>query len=188
MKHEFTVIEELDCPLPVAVAAYLDCEHYLHLHKGLTDSLEVLKVDGFKVTVRQSWKAFGIKLGHDKTGEYLPPAEFRIYDVVPAPRWIPSVHHLIDIKTRLRYAAVPERDATAMTFDVALDMPFWLLPLRGLLQRLIERMHAQQNAEDLAMIKRREKLVGRENLLAVYLRPHHFCYHKDEFVKRFGRG
>lgn len=186
MKHEFTVVEELDCPLPVAVAAYLDCEHYLYLHKGLTDSLEIIKVDGFKITVRQSWKAFGIKLGHDKTGEYLPPAEFRIYDVVPAPRWIPSVHHLVDIKTRLRYAAAAERDATAMTFDVELDLPFFLWPLRGFLQRLIERMHAQQNAEDMGMIKRREKLVGRENLLAAYLRPHHFSYHKDEFLKRFG--
>ena len=187
MKHAFSVVEELDCPLPVAVAAYLDCEHFLFLHRSLTDSLEVVKVDGFKITVRQSWKAFGLKLGHDKTGEYFPPAEFRIYDVIPSPRWFPSVHHLIDITTRLRYAAVPERDATMMTFDVVLDMPFWLWPLRGFLQRLIERMHSAQNAEDLAMIKRREKSVGRENLLNVYLRDHHFCYHKDAFVKHFGK-
>ena len=187
MIHRFTVVEELDCPLAVAVAAYLDCEHYIHLHRSLTDSLEVVKVDGFKVTVRQTWKALGLKLGHDKTGEYVPPAEFLIYDVVPAPKWFPSVHHVLDIRTRLRYTPVPERDSTMMTFDVELGLPFWLWPLRGLLQRLIERLHAQQNAEDLAMIKRRERLVGRENLLAVYLKDHHFCYHKDEFLKHFGR-
>lgn len=186
MKHRFTVVAELDCPLPVAVAAYLDCEHYLFLHRSLTDSLEIVKVDGLKVTVRQSWKALGLKLGHDKTGEYLPPAEFRIYDVVPAPRWFPSVHHVVDVATRLRYAAVPERDATLMTFEVELGLPIWLWPLRGLLQRLIERMHAAQNAEDLAMIKRRERLIGRKNLLSAYLRDHHFCYHKDEFVRHFG--
>lgn len=186
MKHRFTVAEELDCPLAVAVAAYLDCEHYLYLHRSLTDSLEIMKVDGLKITVRQSWKAFGLKLGHDKTGEYLPPSEFRIYGVTPAPRWFPSVHHFVDITTRLRYAAVPERDATMMTFDVELGLPFWLWPARGLLQRLIETLHAAQNAEDLAMIRRRERLVGRENLLAAYLRDHHFCYHKDEFLKHFG--
>jgi hypothetical protein len=185
VRHSFRVVEELDCPLAVAVAAYLDCEHYLYLHRSLTDSLEIVRAEGFRITVRQSWKALGLRLGHEKTGEYVPPAEFLIYDVVPSPRWIPSVHHLVDIRTRLRYEAVPERDATRMIFDVDLGLPFWLWPLRGFLQRLIERLHAAQNAEDLAMIKRRESLVGRANLLAAYLRPGHFCYHKDEFVRRF---
>lgn len=186
MRHSFTVVEELDCPLAVAVAAYLDCEHYLHLHRGLTDSLEILEADGFKIRVRQSWKALGLKLGHEKTGEYVPPAEFLIYDVLPSPRWLPSIHHLVGIRTRLRYEAVSGRDATRMTFDVDLDMPFWLAPARRFLQGLIERLHAAQNAEDMAMIKRRERLFGRENLLAAYLRPGHFCYHKDEFLRRFG--
>ena len=187
VKHRFTVVDELDCSVAVSVAAYLDCEHYVFLHRSLTDSVELVKVDGLKVTVRQSWKAFGLKLGHDKTGEYVPPAEFLIYDVVPAPRWFPSVHHVMDIKTRLRYTPVAGRDATLMTFDVELDLPFFLWPLRGFLQRLVERLHAQQIVEDMDMIKRREKLVGRENLLAVYLKDHHFCYHKDEFLKHFGR-
>lgn len=187
MRHAFTVVEELDAPLAVSVAAYLDCEHYVYLHRSLTDSVEILKVDGLKVTVRQTWKALGLKLGHDKTGEYFPPSEFRIYDVKPAPWWFPSIHHFVDVKTRLRLTAVPERDATLMTFDVDLDMAFFIWPLRGFMQRLIEKLHAQQNAEDMAMIKRREKLVGRAHLLAVYLKDHHFCYHKDEFLKHFGR-
>jgi hypothetical protein len=186
MKHRFTVVDELDCSVAVSVAAYLDCEHYVYLHRSLTDSVEVVKVEGFKVTVRQSWKALGLKLGHDKTGEYVPPAEFLIYDVVPAPRWFPSVHHVMDIKTRLRFTPAAG-DKTLMTFDVELDLPFFLWPLRGFLQGLVEKLHAQQVAEDMEMIAYREKLVGRENLLAVYLKDHHFCYHKDEFLKHFGR-
>jgi len=188
MKFCFSVVQELDCSLAVSVAAYLDCEHYIFLHKSLTDSVEIVKVDGFKITVHQSWKAFGLKLGHAKTGEYVPPAEFLIYDVKPVPRWFPSIHHVVDMKTRLRYAAVPERDSTLMRFDVELDIPFWLWPMRRFLQRLIEKLHAQQVLEDMVMIKRREKLVGRKNLLAVYLKDHHFCYHKDEFLKHFGAG
>jgi len=187
MKHSFSVVEELDCSLAISVAAYLDCEHYVFLHRSLTDSVDIVKVDGFKVTVRQSWKGLGLKLGHVKTGEYVPPGEFLIYDVKPSPAWFPSIHHVLDIKTRLRYVALPERDATKMIFDVELDMPFWLWPLRGTFQRLVEKLHAQQVAEDMAMISRRERLYGRENLLAVYLKDHHFCYHKDEFMKHFGR-
>jgi hypothetical protein len=186
MIHKFSVIKEFDIPLAVSVAAYLDCEHYIFLHRSLTDSVEVVKVDGFKVTVRQSWKGLGLKLGHYKTGEYVPPAEFLIYDVKPSPAWFPSVHHLMDIKTRLRYTAPEGRDATLMTWDVELDLPWFVWPLRSWLQGLVEKLHAQQVDEDVVMIKRREKLVGRANLLKVYLADHHFCYHKDDFIKHFG--
>lgn len=186
MKHRFTVVQELDCPVAVSVAAYLDCEHYIFLHRSLTDDVKVIKVDGLKVTVRQAWKAFGLRLGHYKTNEYVPPGEFLIYDVKPAPFWFPSLHHVMEIKTRIRYDPIKERDSSLMTFETELDLPFWLWPLRGVLQRLVEKLHAQQVLEDMVMIKRREGLFGRGNMTA-YLAEHHFCYHKDEFLKHFGR-
>lgn len=182
MIHRFTVVEELDCPVKVAVAAYLDCEHYLYLHKSLTDRLEVVKVDGRKVTVKQGWKWLGVPIDHYKTGEFVPPAEFLLYDVKPALSWLPSP---VALKTRVRYDPVPERDACTMTFEVELDLAWFLWPLRFRFQTAIEAMHAQQNAEDMAMIKRREKLFGRGNI-AHYLADGHFCYHKDEFVKLYG--
>ena len=37
MKHRFLVTEFLDAPLPVVVAAYLDCEHYVYLHRALSE-------------------------------------------------------------------------------------------------------------------------------------------------------
>jgi hypothetical protein len=185
MRHSFSVVEEMDAPIPVLVAAYLDCEHYVYLHRSLTDNVEVVAAEGFKVTVRQTWKAWGLTLGHYKTGQWVPPAEFLVYDVKPYPSWFPSPHHFMGLATRLRYTPSGNGDRTMMTFDVDLDLPFFLWPFRFVLQRLIEKMHAQQNDEDMAMIRRREKLYGRGNISS-YLAKHHFCYHKDEFTRLFG--
>lgn len=186
MKHRFTMRGEMDGPVAVHVAAYLDCEHYVFLHRDLTDSVEVVAHEGLKVTVRQSWKAFGLTLGHYKTGTYVPPSEFHLEDVRPSPWWFPSIHHLVGIETHLAYSPVPGRDATAFRFDVELTMPFWLYPLRGFLETLIGRLHDRQIDEDLAMIKRRERLFGRGNI-AAYLADRQFLYHKETFLKHYGR-
>lgn len=186
MKHRFRVEQVQDVPVAVSIAAYLDCEHYLHLHKGITGDLEILRVEGRKVTVRQTWKWFGLTMGHTKSGEYFPPARFVITDVKPSPWWVPSIHHVLGMTTDLRYepVAAPQGECSHMIFDVELEMPFWLWPLRGFLQGLVERMHAQQVQEDLDALKRRAKLFGRGNI-AAYLAPGQFLYHKDDFVKHF---
>lgn len=186
MKHSFTVVEELDTIVPIAVGAYLDCEHYLHLHRSITDSLEIIKHEGRVVEVRQSWKWLGLRLGHTKRGEYIPPAEFKVTEVKPYPFWIPSIHHFVGIYTHIKYTAHPERNTTVMTFYVELDLPFWMWPLRKRMQTLIERMHERQNIEDMVCIKRRAKLFGRENYSA-YLADHQFLYHKDDYVAHFGQ-
>ena len=184
MKHSFSMFGELDAPPRVTVAAYLDCEHYVFLHRALTDSVEVVHQEGFQVTVRQSWEAFGLKLGHLKDGTFIPPFEFHLENVRPEPYWIPSIHHFVGITTHLTYFDLKERDATGFRFDVTLDLPFWLYPVRTILQRLIEKMHDQQNFEDMAMIKRRERLFGRGNT-AAYVAEHQFLYHKDAYLKHF---
>jgi hypothetical protein len=177
---------EMDAPIHVNVAAYLDCEHYIFLHRGLTDSVEVVAHEGLKVTVRQSWKALGLELGHFKTGTYIPPSEFHIEDVRPSPWWIPSIHHVVGIETHLKYWPIPERDSTGFSFDVELDLPFWLYPFRKRLEALISRLHDQQVEEDIAMIKRRERLFGRGNI-SIYLADHQFLYHKKEFLEHYGK-
>lgn len=186
MKHEFTVVEELDTILPIAIGAYLDCEHYLYLHHGLTDSLEIVRHEGRMVEVRQGWKWMGLRLGHTKCGEYFPPGEFRITNVKPSPWWIPSIHHILDIRTTVNFSAHPERPTTVMRFHVDLDMPFFLWPFRHKLQKIIEDMHARQNDEDMVCIKRRAKIYGRENYSA-YLADHQFLYHKDDYMEHFGK-
>jgi hypothetical protein len=135
--------------------------------------------------VRQTWKELGLKLGHIKHGTYVPPAEFLIDHVTPSPWWLPSVHHFMGIRTRLRYFDNKPRDSTGFVFDVELELPFWLWPLRRFMQQLVERMHDVQNMEDMVLIKRRERLFGRGDATD-YLADHHFMYHKDDYLKHFG--
>ena len=59
---------------------------------------------------------------------------------------------------------------------VEIKLPFWLYPLRYLIQKGIEKLKV---AEDMEMIYRREKLFGRGNN-SVYLADHQFILYKDD--------
>lgn len=185
MKHRFTLVYELDCPLHIAVVTYLDAEHYIFLHRKHTDLYEVVKREPLKTTIRQAWKLGGVHLGYTSVGEYRPPAEFLNYGIRPNPRWIPSFWHLVDIKTHLIYSEIPGTDRTLSTLEVEVDLPFFLWPLRHRMQRRIERLKIEKDDEDIVMIKRREKLYGRGNLVG-YLHEGQFLLYKDAFVEHFG--
>ena len=60
---------------------------------------------------------------------------------------------------------------------VEIKLPFWLYPLRYLIQKGIEKLKV---AEDMEMIYRREKLFGRGNN-SVYLADHQFILYKDDY-------
>ena len=132
MKHRFTVEYEIDCPVAIAVAVYLDAEHYVFLHKKYSDTYEVLSYEPetCKIFIRESWELFGLRIGQTCMTEYVPPAEFLNYDIEPFPRWLPSVHHVMKTRTRVVYTEIPERNSTWSRLEIDLDMPFWLWPLR----------------------------------------------------------
>ena len=68
---------------------------------------------------------------------------------------------------------------------VETKLPFWLYPLRCLIQKRIEKLKIEKDAEDMEMIYRREKLFGRGNN-SVYLADHQFMLYKDDYVKHYG--
>lgn len=185
MKYQFSLVYDLDTTLACAVAAYLDGEHYIFLHHKYSDKYEVLEYQNRILTVRQSWKLLGMQIGQVYTAEYIPPARFKNYNVKPYPWFIPSIHHLICVTTDLKYAEDLERNVTVSALDVEIEMPWWLYPWRSYLQKLIEKLKIEKDAEDMEMIKRREKLFGRGNI-AAYLPDHQFMIHKDDFVRFFG--
>lgn len=187
MIHKFSLIYELDAPIAIAVAAYLDSEHYIFLHDDYTDKYEVLDHEPYTriITVRQTWKLFGLRMGQIYTCEYVPPAQFKNYNIQPSPWYILSIHHLISISTDLKYLPNPEKDSTISILDVEIKLPFWLYPLRYLIQKGIEKLKVEKDAEDMEMIYRREELFGRGNN-SVYLADHQFMLYKDDYVKHYG--
>src|SRR5688572_21265750 len=103
MKHEFVVEYELDCTVGEAVAAYLDAEHYVFLHKQYATRYEVIAHEANKITILSSWRFAGLEFGNSCVCEYQPPARFLNYGVAPYPWYLPSIHHLMTIRTDLKY-------------------------------------------------------------------------------------
>lgn len=184
MKFNFTVIEEQDTTVAIAVGAFLDCEHYAHLHRSIMAGFEILKHQDRKIWALQKLRFMGLTLSQEIVLEYIPPGHFRTYDIKPSPWWIPSIHHFVKTVVDVRYTPHPERNTTLMQFDVEMDIPFWLYPFRHLLRRILEKIHHLKDKEDLDMIRRRAKLFGRENNSA-YLVSHQLLLHKDDYVKHF---
>jgi hypothetical protein len=187
VRHRFTVEYEIDCPVAIAVAVYLDAEHYVFLHKKYSDTYEVLSYEPAirKIFIRESWELFGLRIGQTCMTEYVPPAEFLNYDIEPYPRWMPSVHHVMKATTRLVYTEIPERNSTWSMLEIELDLPFWLWPFRRWIERAMTRLKIEKDEQDIDMIKRRAALFGRENN-SIYLADHQFILHKDDYLRHFG--
>jgi hypothetical protein len=170
----------------MAVGAYLDCEHYIHLHEKWSSKYEILHVEPLCMTVKQTWKMFGFfPIGQVYKTQYLPPARFLNHSIKPYPFWFPSIHHLLKITTDQKYSESPQSKKTISRLDVEIEMPFFLWPFRKLIQRSMTELKSQKDAEDIRMIQRRSKLFG-ENCHLAYLVEHQFILHKDEYCKHFG--
>jgi hypothetical protein len=185
VKHAFSVVYDLDCTVGEAVAAYLDVEHYVFLHKGYTDHWHAIEHAKDKLRVRQTWSFAGLRTGIAITAQYIPPARFLNYDSEPWPRWIPSIHHLIRTSTDLRYFPDPTGTKTVSHLDITVEMSLLLWPLRKLIERMLTRLKIEKDAEDIEMIARRQQIYGRGNL-KTYMLDHQFMLHKDSFVAHFG--
>ena len=186
MKYSFKICYELDCPVALSVAAYLDCEHYLYLHESYTAGIEILEIGDGHYTLNQYWRLFGFTVGQSGINRYVPPATFINEEIKPYPpsRKI-SIHNLIKVKTTLNYYET-KRKTSLSELIVDLDIPFFLYLFRGLLRKSIEKLKIMKDLEDLEMIERRAKLFGR-NYNSDYLRNGVFILHKDKYAKSFGK-
>jgi hypothetical protein len=88
-------------------------------------------------------------------------------------------------RTRLVYTEIPERNSTWSMLEVELDLPFWLWPFRGWIEKAMTRLKIEKDEQDIDMIRRRAALFGRENN-SIYLADHQFILHKDHYLKHFG--
>ena len=185
MRHTFEVIYEIDCTVGEAVAAYLDAEHYMYLHKVYASDYQALWQDGRRIAILQSWRLGGLAFGNSCTTEYQPPARFLNYDLKPIPLWMPSIHHLIRTRTDLRYYPAENGKHTVSHLTVTLDIPWFLWPLRKLIEARLTQLKIEKDQEDVDMIARMQKMFGRGNL-SHYFRKDVFMLHKDAFMAHFG--
>lgn len=185
MKHTFELIYELDTSVGCAVAAYLDAEHYVFLHKRYSPVYEPIEKDGRRIKIRQEWHLGRLRVGQELWTEYEPPARFINYGITSFPWWLPSIHHVMKTRTDLRYYPTTDGQRTVSHLTVELDMAAWLYPFRHLIEKKICELKKEKDREDVEMLLRRDKIFGPNNLRA-YLADHQFMLHKDDFVKHFG--
>lgn len=186
MKHRFCVLYGMDCTLGEAVAAYLDAEHYAYLHQEHICTHEALHAEGNKIVIRQTWKLLGFTVGNECTAEYQVPGRFLQYNFKPYPHWLPSIYHLIKPYTDLNYYPDPTGTHTVSELWIELDMPFFLWPLRGWLEKKLRKLKIDKDQEDMDMIARRHELFGRGNM-ASYFSRNQFMLHKQAFMAYFNR-
>lgn len=186
MEHSFEVIYEIDCTVGEATAAYLDSEHYMYLHSSYMPQYEVLWQDGNKIGISQTWKNRFLTIGNTCVTEYDPPARFLNYGLKPVPAWMPSIHHLIETWTELRYYPSEDRQRTVSHLTVKLQLPWFLWPLRKFIQARLTKLKIEKDQEDVDMIARHQKISGRGNISG-YFKRNVFLLHKEAFVKAFAR-
>ena len=187
MKQRFSLVYDFDASVAEAVAAYLDAEHYSFLHRKYASDYEILEHDGCRMRIKSSWSLGWLRAGHSNVVEYIPPARFLQYDTRPHPAWMPSIHHLLSVRTDLRYFRDEVRDVTVSQLDVEIEMPFWLWPFRKFLRRKLEQLKLEKDEEDIAMLRRRRELFG-PAVLRAYLPNHQFLLFKEQFLEHFGEG
>jgi hypothetical protein len=185
MRYEFTLIYELDTTVACAVAAYLDVEHYTHLHSKYSPEWQAIEHQGRRVKVEQMWRFAGLKVAQSCWTEYDPPARFLNFEIMAIPWWRPSVHHFMKTRTELHYYPTASGQKTISHLRVQLDLPIWLWPFRHVIEKRLCDLKREKDEEDMVMIRRREKIFGRGNINS-YLMDHQFMLHKDDFVAHFG--
>lgn len=183
MTFRFTVEDEVACSVALAVAVYLDAEHYVHLHRKFSDTYDILAVDAARHTIwiRESWRLGALRLTQTCRTIYVPPATFINDEVWPEPRWVPSIHHVMRTTTTLTYTPTPTGCHSTLVVECALA--WWLWPLRRWLATKITHLKRAKDAEDWAMIARQQSQ-GRDPLVR-YRSPSQFLLHKGAFLAAF---
>tara|TARA_Y100001970_G_scaffold49331_1_gene62486 strand:- start:3053 stop:3721 length:669 start_codon:yes stop_codon:yes gene_type:complete len=184
MKYNFTIRYELDCPLAIAVATYLDCEHYMFLHRKLAHDIDITEVGKNYYAENMFWKILGFSIGYNCVNRYVPPATFWNEDLKPHPPSRFSPFNFINISTKLIYNET-DRNTTLSELIVMMDLPFYLYPFRRLFERSIKKLKIIKDLEDVEMVDRRAEVFGR-NYNSDYLRKNSFILHKETYAKYFG--
>lgn len=184
MKKEFSfkLCYELDIPFAVAVVTYLDCEHYLYLHKSLSKKAEILSASKNFFEHMEVMEVLGIKFGQIYKVRYLPPGTFHQFDFRPVGKF--GLYSLIKLETILNYYPT-EKGTTLSELIVNLTLPAWIYPFRNLIKKILKKVKIDKDLEDLEMIKRRAHLFGRGDISG-YFKKGQFILFKDSFRENFG--
>tara|TARA_B100000768_G_C11284429_1_gene381168 strand:+ start:1067 stop:1711 length:645 start_codon:yes stop_codon:yes gene_type:complete len=211
----YSFIQKYTFPTTVAsaVVTYLDCEHYIFLHRSCEQAYKIISIEGNKCISEIRYKSGIFSWSQISTTEYIAPAQFKQYDVIirgfgPA---ILAGYLLKNIRTTLTYyendkaISITDIDTPKKNIELKkedriviseikyeMDIPFFLFMFRGYIEKKLKAMKIKKDSEDLYMIRRRIMLFGDDKSLEKdceywkpYFKKSYFLLFKENFFKSF---
>jgi hypothetical protein len=176
VRIHFDITKHLACSRGNVIANYLDLEH-LDMHRGLADC-ELLSEDERTAcfTLRSKIGPFPFKNVHHY--EFRPPDE-----IVNAIRSPFGPMKVVSTVREIRSDDSPVRCEVDVHTEI--DLPFFVVPFRGLLEHLLRRVNREVLEEDREILERRQRLFG--DTVDDYLRDGQFLLFKETFRKHYAR-
>ena len=210
MKFEFTQKYTFPVTVESAVVTYLDCEHYIFLHKSHEVAYKIISINDEKCISEIIYKSGILKWAQKTTTEYINKNEFKQYDVTIKGLGPAFLANFIDVKTSLKYYQnnkdqlvgdidddfkeiyiKKDNDIVISEIKYSLNLPIALYPFKNYLRKKLISMKEKKDLEDLFMIRRRMKLFGIDsiNKESEYWKPYfkksYFLLFKDKFIENF---
>ena len=210
MKFEFIQKYTFPVELESAVVTYLDCEHYIYLHKAHEVAYKIIFIDEQKCISEIVYKSGVFKWTQRSTTEYINKSEFIQYDIKIKGIGPAFLANFINVKTFLRYYKnnknqyvgdiknnfkdvyiKKNNDIVVSEIKYSLDIPIVLYVFRSYLKKQLIKMKQQKDLEDLYMIERRIKLFGSDKCdkKSPYWKPYfkksYFLLFKKKFIENF---
>lgn len=174
MKHRFTIVKAIPASRSNVIANYLDLEH-LPVHRGLTDCVVKSETDRaacFEMTTKVG--PFRFKNVH--YFEFRPPRQ--IYHAIKSPLGPMYVLSTVD-----ELDSGTERVRSEVTVETTLDLPRFLYPLRGVIEKLLRHLNDVVLREDRVILDRRQALLG--DTVEDYLRDQQRILFKETFRQHY---
>ena len=176
MLFRFAIDKPIKASVSNVIANYLDLEHV-----GLHSRLGEIRV--YSETDRAASFSLESRIGPFRLQaihyfEFRPPNQ--IFQALKSPLGPMRV-----LATARAASEDPERPLCIVHVDVALDLPWYVYPVRGLLRRILERADHRVMLEDNSLIERRQRLFG--DYIEDYLQPEHKILFKELFRRHYSR-
>ena len=175
MKHSFTITKRMEAWLPLVIANYLDLEH-IPVHSGLR-GCEVLAESASTAcfTLTSQVGPFAVRNVH--YFEFRAPCE--ILHIVKTP--------LGPMRVVSTAREVPGADpvCTEVVVQVEIDLPAWVYPLRGVVERILRHLNRVVLDEDMTILARRQRIFG--DFIEDFLRPRQRILFKELFREHYSR-
>lgn len=176
MKHHFQILKHVPASLSSVIANYLDMEH-VPVHSGLRDC-EIMSETDLAACFVLTSDVGPFRLRNVHYFEFRPPNQ--VFQMVKTPLGPMRV-----LATASEHQTGTPDVYTEVVVEGQIDLPRFVHPFRGWVERILRRLNQVVLDEDLTVLLRREKLFG--PYIEDYLRSEQVMLFKEAFREHYSQ-